>query len=72
MKAIEFEAELKDNQIRIPDDMQLELMYSQDRSVRVILLIEESDDIYEDHIFRQSTKEQFLGGYAESDSIYDD
>ena len=72
MKAIEFEAELKDNQIHIPDDMQLELMYSQDRSVRVILLIEESEDFHDGRVFRQSAKDQFLKGYAESDSIYDD
>ncbi len=72
MKAIEFKTELKDNQIRIPDDVQSELKYSQDKLVRVIVLIEESDDVYDDNAFRQLTKEQFLKGYAESDSVYDD
>ncbi|MGB3777814.1 MAG: hypothetical protein WA960_05615 [Tunicatimonas sp.] len=72
MKALEFEAELRDNQIRIPDNMQLELVHSKDKSVRVILLIEDSDNFDDDHTFRQLAKEQFLKGYAESDSVYDD
>ena len=72
MKALEFEAELKDNQIRIPNDIQLELEHSKNKSVRVILLIEESEDFHDDHAFRQLAKDQFLKGYAESDSVYDD
>ena len=72
MKAIEFETELTGNQIPIPDDVQLKLTYSQDRFIRVILLIEESDDVHDDHAFRQLAKDQFLKGYAESDLIYDD
>ncbi len=72
MKALEFEAELKDNQIHIPSDMQFELAHSKDKFVRVILLIEESEDFHGDRVFRQSAKDQFLKGYAESDSVYDD
>lgn len=72
MKAVEFKTELKDNQIQIPDDVQSELKFSQDKPIRVIVLIEESDDVYENDAFRQLTKEQFFKGYAESDSVYDD
>lgn len=72
MKAVEFETEVKNNQIQIPDQAQSELKYSQNKVVRVIVLIEESDDVYDDGAFRQVTKEQFLKGYAASDSVYDD
>lgn len=72
MKAIEFKTEVKGNQIQIPNKAQSELKYSQNRPVRVIMLIEEADDLYDDGAFRQLIKEQFLKGYAESDSIYDD
>lgn len=72
MKAVEFKTELKDNQIQIPDDVQSGLKFSQDKPIRVIVLIEESDDVYENDAFRQLTKEQFFKGYAESDSVYDD
>jgi hypothetical protein len=37
--------------------MQLELAHSKDKSVRVILLIEDSDGFDDDHTFRQSAKE---------------
>ncbi len=72
MKAVEFNTALKDNQIRTPDEAQSELKYSQNKSIRVIVLIEESDDTNGGDAFRQLAKEQFLKGYDASDSVYDD
>lgn len=68
MRALEFKSKIKDNQILIPVRIQSELNSNQD--VRVILLIgdSESDD---DLVFEPSAQRQFLKGYADSDSIYD-
>ncbi len=70
MKAIEFKSKIKDNQILIPTKIQSELNSNQDKNVRVIVLMDDSD-LYDDLIFQQSTKDHFLKGYADSDSIYD-
>ena len=70
MRALEFKSIIKDNQILIPTKIQSELNSNQDKDVRVIVLIDDSD-LYDDFIFQQSTKNQFLKGYADSDSIYD-
>jgi hypothetical protein len=70
MKALEFKSKIKNNQILIPAKIQSELKTKKDRTVRVIVLIEDSD-IYDDLIFQQTTQSQFLKGYADSDSIYD-
>ena len=70
MRALEFKSKIKDNQILIPSKIQSELSSNQDKDVRVIVLMDDSD-IYDDLIFQQSTKNQFLKGYTDSDSIYD-
>jgi hypothetical protein len=70
MKALEFKSKIKNNQILIPTKIQSELKNKQDKEVRVIVLVDDSD-IYDDLIFQQSTQGQFLKGYADSDSIYD-
>ena len=70
MRALEFKSKIKDNQILIPSKILSELNLNQDKDVRVIVLMDDSD-IYEGLIFQQSTKNQFLKGYADSDSIYD-
>ena len=70
MKALEFKSKIKNNQIFIPTRIQSELKSEQDKDVRVIVLIDDSD-IYDDLIFQQSTQSQFLKGYSDSDSIYD-
>jgi len=70
MRAIEFKSKIKNNQILIPAKIQSELNTRQDKNVRVIVLIDDSDT-YDDLIFQQSTKTQFLKGYSDSDSIYD-
>ncbi|MEI8203703.1 MAG: hypothetical protein WCH34_11855 [Bacteroidota bacterium] len=70
MKALEFKSKIKNNQIQIPLKIQAELNNNQDKDVRVIVLLDDAE-IYDDLIFQQSTKSQFLKGYADSDSIYD-
>lgn len=70
MRAIEFKSRIKNNQILIPAKIQMELKTRQDKDVRVIVLVDDSD-IYDDVILQQLTQSQFLKGYADSDSIYD-
>lgn len=70
MKAIEFKSKIKNNQIAIPLNIQSELISKQDKNVRVILLIDDSDNI-ENKIFQKAAQNRFLQGYSESDSIYD-
>jgi hypothetical protein len=70
MKALEFKSKIKNNQIHIPIKIQSELKTNQNMNIRVIVLIDDSE-IYDNMIFQQSTKSQFLEGYADSDSIYD-
>jgi hypothetical protein len=70
MRAIEFKSKIKNNQILIPAKIQSELKTKKDSTVRVIVLVDDSD-IYDDLIFRQTTQNQFLKGYADSDAIYD-
>jgi hypothetical protein len=70
MRALEFKSKIKNNQIMIPTGIQSELKSNQDKDIRVIVLIDDSE-LYDDLIFQQSTKGQFLTGYADSDSIYD-
>ena len=41
MKAVEFETELSDNTINIPENFRLELSLSKDKHVRVIVLIDD-------------------------------
>jgi uncharacterized protein involved in tellurium resistance len=70
MKAVEFESELSDNTIKIPENFQLELSLSKDKHVRVIVLIDEieNDDEAE---FKNTATARFLNGYDKSDSVYD-
>lgn len=67
MKAFEFQTSLTANRtIDLPSDLQAQL--EPGSAVRVILLFPaptESND------WNRLTAEQFLKGYAESDSIYD-
>ncbi len=70
MKALEFKSKIKNNKISIPARLQPELKNKQDKNVRVIVLIDDSD-IYDDLAFESTTQSQFLKGYSDSDSIYD-
>ena len=71
MKAIEFIARLENNSsISIPENIQKELELSDNKDVRVIVLIQENG-LPENVQFQTIAADQFLKGYAESDSIYD-
>lgn len=71
MRALEFKSKIRNNQIFIPEQVQSELNVQQDKDVRVIVLVDDSD-IYDDYSFQQATQKQFLKGYVASDSVYDD
>ncbi|MBM3435836.1 MAG: hypothetical protein FJY07_06435 [Bacteroidetes bacterium] len=68
MKAVEFKTRIKNHRILIPSEMQSRLETEKD--VRVIVLIDEPD-AYDDLTFQQTAQEQFLKGYSDSDSVYD-
>ena len=70
MRAVEFKSKIKNNRILIPEKIQPELNAGKGKDIRVIVLVEDSD-IYDDMIFRQTAQDQFLKGYADSDSVYD-
>jgi len=69
MRVIEFKSKIKNNQISIPVKLQSELKSKRDKNVRVIVLIDNSETA-EDLIFKREAQNQFLKGYADSDSIY--
>ena len=66
MRAIEFKSKIRKNQILIPRRNRSDLFVGSDTPVRVIIFVEEP----EEKAYRQMTKNQFLKGYADSDSIY--
>ena len=70
MRAIEFKSKILENKILIPRRMQPELIAGRNKSVRVVVFVDDSD-VYDEKAYRQLTKSQFLKGYADSDSIYD-
>jgi hypothetical protein len=71
MRAIEFTSKILENRILIPRRIQSELLARHDKSIRVVVFLEDSD-VYDEKAYRQLTKSQFLKGYAGSDSIYDE
>ncbi|MDP2338340.1 MAG: hypothetical protein Q8N05_18195 [Bacteroidota bacterium] len=70
MKAIEFRSKLSHNRILIPKTMQEELKKFDEKNIRVMILPDEID-VDNDLVLKQTTALQFLNGYADSDSIYD-
>lgn len=68
MKAVEFKAKIKNKSIRIPDYLSMEL--SDNKSVRAIVLLEESE-YEEENTFKALIEEEFLNGYSDKDSVYD-
>ena len=67
MRAVEFKTKIENNQIQIPKGIQSVLKTNKGKSIRVIVLIDDDEEM----IFRETTTEQFLNGYSDSDSIYD-
>ncbi len=65
MKAYEYYADvLPDGHLSIPEDLREKL--KADSKVRVMLLLEDEDAIWD-----ELTLSQFMKGYSEKDSIYD-
>ena len=68
MKPLEFEARLNDDRtLTVPPEVAARLLPGQ--QVRVLLL---ADDSEEERDWVRMATEQFLKGYDESDSIYDE
>jgi hypothetical protein len=70
MKAIEFKSKIRENQIRIPRKILPELIGEAGKSVRVVVFLDDTE-VYDDKAYRTMAKDQFLKGYADSDSVYD-
>lgn len=70
MIAIEFKSKIKNNQIQIPKKAQSELTIDKNKDVRVIVLIDDTE-IYDSIVFQESARDQFLKGYSDTDSVYD-
>ena len=68
MKALEFKSLLKNKSIKIPDNLGSKL--PENKNVRVIVLYEEQEN-QEENDFKLLAEKEFLSGYSESDSIYD-
>ena len=73
MEALEFVTKIKDKQIIVPHEIQSALENNKDKEIRVIVLIEDEGGNYpqSESFIRNTVQEQFLKGYADSDSIYD-
>jgi hypoxanthine-guanine phosphoribosyltransferase len=74
MEALEFVTKIKNNQIIVPDSIKTALENNEEKEIRVIVLIEDSENRnfdQHDPLIQQTVQEQFLKGYADSDSIYD-
>jgi hypothetical protein len=67
---LRFKSKIRDNRILIPRRVRQELIAEQDKNVRVVVFVKDSD-VYDEKAYRQMTKAQFLKGYAESDDVYD-
>jgi hypothetical protein len=67
MKALEFETTLtSDSSLKVPESVAAQI--PKQEAVRVIVLLPDNSD---DADWQQLTREQFLAGYSEHDSIYD-
>ena len=70
MRAIEFKSKLGNKYIHIPKRFQAELKNADKKTVRVIIFMEDTETA-DDLPIIQATKDQFLKGYSDLDSIYD-
>ncbi len=71
MRTLEFKTKIRNNQIQIPISVRSEFKTNNDKNIKVIVLLDESDD-NDDFLIRKNETAQFFKGYSESDSIYDD
>lgn len=71
MKAYEFPATVtQEGKLELPKETSLILPHGHD--VRVIILVPESTPDEEQKAWSNLTAEQFLAGYSDADSIYDE
>ena len=69
MKAYEFQAKvMPDGKLDVPGALKEKLLH--EPTVRVIVLINEPTDTYEQEAWSRLTAEQFFAGYSEADAIY--
>ncbi|RRO22164.1 hypothetical protein [Flavobacteriaceae bacterium 14752] len=71
MEALEFKSKIENNKIQIPKHVKSKLLFNQYKNVRIIVLLEDGDDV-EEKGFKHMASEAFFEGYALSDSVYDD
>ena len=71
MIALEFRSKIRNNRIAIPARIKSKFKLDPEKDVRVIVFIEDPDEIYDDLDFKQAAASEFLKGYSETDSIYD-
>jgi bifunctional DNA-binding transcriptional regulator/antitoxin component of YhaV-PrlF toxin-antitoxin module len=72
MKALEFKSKIKNNRIIIPTGVRSKLMSDANKDVRVIVLIDDPAEDVEELNLKKASASEFLKGYSESDSIYDE
>jgi len=70
MRAIEFKTKIQENKILIPRRLQSESISEYEKSVRVMVFVDDYDN-YEEKSYLKMTKSQFFKGYEDSDYIYD-
>ena len=70
MRAVEFKSKIRDNRILIPRKIRHELIAEQDKNVRIVVFVKDND-VFDEKAYRKMTQQQFLKGYADSDSVYD-
>ena len=70
MQTLEFKSKIINNKILIPHKIQSKLITENDKMVRVVVFMDDSE-VNDEKAHQQFTKEQFLKGYADSDAIYD-
>lgn len=71
MKAVEFTSQINNNLIQVPKEFEKEIKSVMNKSIRVILLIDEQV-VYEENQIKSMVREEFFKGYAKSDTIYDE
>ncbi len=70
MKAYEFTVKVSPSgTVELPEGLLAKIPRS--HPLRLILLVPEQADLEEDTLWSRSVAEQFVTGYAEADSIYD-
>lgn len=70
MKAVEFKTKIKNNRIEIPKKLHKQIISSKNSDVRVIVLMEDINQKSKED-FSILVRDQFLKGYAKTDSVYD-